>query len=86
MKMLIKCCDISNEVRPLEVSERWLECLLEEYFNQSDKEKREGLPHADFMDREKVTKPTAQVGFISFVVLPAFELLAKVCGVCVVCV
>ena len=32
--ILIKCCDISNEVRPMEVSEPWLDCLLEEYFMQ----------------------------------------------------
>ena len=55
--VLIKCCDISNEVRPFEVSEPWVDCLLEEYFNQSDREKSEGLPVAPFMDREKVTKP-----------------------------
>lgn len=35
MKMvLIKCCDISNEVRPTEVAEPWVDCLLEEYFMQ----------------------------------------------------
>jgi hypothetical protein len=33
--VLIKCCDISNEVRPFEVSEPWVDCLLEEYFNQA---------------------------------------------------
>ena len=38
----------------------------------------EGLPVAPFMDREKVTKPTAQVGFIKFVLIPMFETLAKV--------
>lgn len=32
--ILIKCCDISNEVRPIEVSEPWADCLLEEYFMQ----------------------------------------------------
>lgn len=32
--ILIKCCDISNEVRPTEISEPWLDCLLEEYFMQ----------------------------------------------------
>ena len=47
--ILIKCCDISNEVRPMDVSEPWLDCLLEEYFNQSDREKAEGLPVAPFM-------------------------------------
>lgn len=37
--------------RPIDVSEPWLDCLLEEYFNQSDREKIEGLPVAPFMDR-----------------------------------
>lgn len=32
--VLIKCCDISNEVRPMEVAEPWVDCLLEEYFMQ----------------------------------------------------
>ena len=30
------------------------------------------------MDREKVTKPTAQIGFIKFVLTPMFESVAKV--------
>merc|ERR1712226_1065199 len=78
MKMvLIKCCDISNEVRPFEVSEPWVDCLLEEYFNQSDREKQEGLPVAPFMDRDKVTKPTAQIGFVKFVLIPMFETVSK---------
>ncbi|XP_031725831.1 high affinity cGMP-specific 3',5'-cyclic phosphodiesterase 9A [Anarrhichthys ocellatus] len=75
--VLIKCCDISNEVRPMEVAEPWVDCLLEEYFMQSDREKTEGLPVAPFMDREKVTKPTAQIGFIKFVLIPMFETVMK---------
>ncbi|XP_068581252.1 high affinity cGMP-specific 3',5'-cyclic phosphodiesterase 9A isoform X3 [Cebidichthys violaceus] len=75
--VLIKCCDISNEVRPMEVAEPWVDCLLEEYFIQSDREKAEGLPVAPFMDREKVTKPTAQIGFIKFVLIPMFETVMK---------
>ncbi|XP_059417543.1 high affinity cGMP-specific 3',5'-cyclic phosphodiesterase 9A-like isoform X1 [Carassius carassius] len=75
--VLIKCCDISNEVRPMEVAEPWVDCLLEEYFMQSDREKAEGLPVAPFMDREKVTKPTAQIGFIKYVLIPMFETVMK---------
>lgn len=45
---------------------------------QSDREKQEGLPVAPFMDRDKVTKPTAQIGFIKFVLIPMFETVAKV--------
>ena len=33
-KMLIKACDVSNECRPAAVSEKWVECLLSEYFSQ----------------------------------------------------
>ncbi|XP_038616340.1 high affinity cGMP-specific 3',5'-cyclic phosphodiesterase 9A isoform X1 [Tachyglossus aculeatus] len=75
--VLIKCCDISNEVRPTEVAEPWVDCLLEEYFMQSDREKTEGLPVAPFMDRDKVTKATAQIGFIKFVLIPMFETVTK---------
>ena len=62
----------------MEVSEPWVDCLLEEYFMQSDREKSEGLPVAPFMDRDKVTKPTAQIGFIKFVLIPLFESMNKV--------
>ncbi|KAM5142409.1 high affinity cGMP-specific 3',5'-cyclic phosphodiesterase 9A isoform 2-T2 [Mantella aurantiaca] len=75
--MLIKCCDISNEVRPSEVADPWVDCLLEEYFMQSDREKLEGLPVTPFMDRDTVTKPKAQIGFIKFVLLPMFETVMK---------
>ena len=50
--ILIKACDISNECRPIVVSEGWVECLMEEYFQQSDKEKKDNLPVAPFMDRQ----------------------------------
>ncbi|XP_071667615.1 high affinity cGMP-specific 3',5'-cyclic phosphodiesterase 9A isoform X2 [Patagioenas fasciata] len=75
--ILIKCCDISNEVRPMEIAEPWVDCLLEEYFMQSDREKSEGLPVAPFMDRDKVTKATAQIGFLKFVLIPMFETVTK---------
>lgn len=75
MMICIKVADISNEARPMDVSEPWIDCLLQEFFNQSDVEKLEGLPVAPFMDREKVTKSSSQVGFIRFVLLPLFEAL-----------
>ncbi|KAI8847899.1 hypothetical protein BC829DRAFT_395376 [Chytridium lagenaria] len=59
-------------------TEPWVECLLTEFFSQSDREKAEGLPTAPFMDREKVTKAGAQVGFIGYVMIPLFELASKV--------
>lgn len=34
LKMFIKAADVSNETRPMDVSEPWLECLLQEFFQQ----------------------------------------------------
>ncbi|KAJ1336807.1 hypothetical protein BSLG_006910 [Batrachochytrium salamandrivorans] len=78
LSLVIKCADISNEVRPANVAEPWVNCLLEEFFSQSDREKAEGLPNAPFMDREKVTKPSAQIGFIAYVMIPMYELVGTV--------
>lgn len=37
MMILIKVSDISNEARPMEVAEPWLDCLLQEFYNQVNK-------------------------------------------------
>lgn len=50
---------------------------LQEFFTQSDAEKKEGLPVTPFMDREKITKPSSQCSFIGFVLLPLFEALGQ---------
>lgn len=49
--VLIKVADISNEARPLNVAEPWLDRLLQEFFAQSAAEKIEGLPVTPFMVR-----------------------------------
>jgi len=76
--ILIKACDVSNELRPTDVSELWVERLMQEYFQQSELEKQNGLPFAPFMDPENVTKSKMQIGFIRFVLLPLFEAISKI--------
>ncbi|KAG9333408.1 hypothetical protein JZ751_012720 [Albula glossodonta] len=49
-----------------------------EILDSFKQKKSEGLPVAPFMDREKVTKPTAQIGFIKFVLIPMFETVMKI--------
>ena len=44
---------------------------------QSDIEKLEGLPVAAFMDRDKVTRHSAQIGFIKFILLPLIEAIEE---------
>ncbi|KAJ8393093.1 hypothetical protein AAFF_G00067760 [Aldrovandia affinis] len=43
-RMLIKCADISNPCRPLQLCIEWAARISEEYFAQTDEEKRQGLP------------------------------------------
>lgn len=75
--ILIKVADISNEARPMDIAEPWLERLLQEFFAQSAAEKSEGLPVTPFMDPDKVSKPGSQVRFIGLVLLPLFEALGQ---------
>lgn len=35
---------------------------------------------APFMDRDKVTKATAQIGFLEFILIPMFKTVAQVRG------
>lgn len=76
--VLIKVADISNEARPLDVAEPWLDRLLQEFFAQSAAEKLEGLPVTPFMDPDKVSRTGSQVRFIGLVLLPLFETLGAV--------
>jgi len=76
--ILIKACDVSNEIRPPAVAEPWVDRLLKEYFIQCSTEKKRGLPYAPHMDPERVTKSSSQIGFIRIVLLPLFEALSKV--------
>uniref|UniRef100_A0AAG5CMW6 Phosphodiesterase n=1 Tax=Anopheles atroparvus TaxID=41427 RepID=A0AAG5CMW6_ANOAO len=75
--VLIKVSDISNEARPMDVAEPWVDRLLLEFFAQSAAEKSEGLPVTPFMDPDKVSKPGSQVRFIGLVLLPLFEALGE---------
>lgn len=75
--VLIKVSDISNEARPMDVAEPWLDCLLQEFYEQSDVEKLLGLPVTPFMDRDKVSRPSSQCSFIGFVLLPLFESIGR---------
>nr|XP_018913128.1 PREDICTED: uncharacterized protein LOC109041287 [Bemisia tabaci] len=75
--VLIKVADISNEARPMEVADPWLDKLLQEFYNQSDLEKDQGLPVTPFMDRAKISKSSSQCNFIGIVLLPLFEALEK---------
>ena len=70
-RILVKCADISNPCRPQKLCIEWAERIAEEYFAQTEDEKRMKLPvvFPDF-DRHTCKLPVTQVscaGIIMYV-------------------
>ena len=77
LPFMLHLADISNPAKTHDVSVKWAECAYEEFFLQGDKEAAEDMPISPLCDRSTTHMPEAQVGFMRFVVKPAFELLAR---------
>jgi hypothetical protein len=70
--------DVSNPMKPWEVCQPWAHLCLDEFFAQGDKEKAMGVPVQPLNDRDKVNRPSSQVGFIEFAILPLAEAIVRV--------
>lgn len=75
---VIHACDISTSLREFEVSTKWADLLFEEFFNQGDMEKSQGLDVSMLCDRETTNIAGGQSGFIQFCVMPIFNQLAQI--------
>ncbi|XP_008402765.1 high affinity cAMP-specific and IBMX-insensitive 3',5'-cyclic phosphodiesterase 8A isoform X4 [Poecilia reticulata] len=73
-RMLIKCADISNPCRPLELCIEWAGRISEEYFSQTDEEKSQGLPVVmPVFDRSTCSIPKSQISFIDYFITDMFD-------------
>lgn len=73
---LLHAADISNPTKPAPICVDWADRCLEEFFAQGDLEKKNGLPVSPLCDRETTFRPQSQIGFIKFVIIPTFTVLA----------
>lgn len=71
--MALKCADISHTAKPPSLHLEWTRRVTEEFCKQGDKEKALHLPVSPAMDREKTDLVKSQFGFISFLVLPLYQ-------------
>lgn len=76
LTFMLHMADISNAGKTGLISRQWTDRCLEEFFTQGDQEKKLGMEASPQCDRDTVSKPDSQIGFIRFVVLPAYEVLA----------
>ncbi|XP_058521502.1 high affinity cAMP-specific and IBMX-insensitive 3',5'-cyclic phosphodiesterase 8A isoform X2 [Ochotona princeps] len=73
-RMLIKCADVSNPCRPLDYCIEWAARISEEYFAQTDEEKRLGLPVVmPVFDRNTCSIPKSQISFIDYFITDMFD-------------
>ena len=74
---MVHCADLSNPTKPLECYKVWVGRIMEEFFQQGDKEREAGLDISPMCDRYNATIEKSQVLYSSSaVVVPFFmELL-----------
>ncbi|KAK3588622.1 hypothetical protein CHS0354_021492 [Potamilus streckersoni] len=73
-RMLIKCADVSNPLRPLELCVEWAKRIAEEYIQQTDEEKKGGLPVVmPVFDRKTYSLPKSQTSFIDVFINDMFD-------------
>jgi len=73
LQNMVHCADLSNPTKPLSLYRRWTSNILEEFFQQGDREREQGLSISPNCDRNKVSVNESQMGFIDFIVRPVWE-------------
>eukprot|EP00743_Colponemidia_sp_Colp-15_P003686 GILK01003978.1.p1 GENE.GILK01003978.1~~GILK01003978.1.p1 ORF type:complete len:424 (+),score=90.03 GILK01003978.1:3-1274(+) len=78
IKILMHSADVSNPCRPWDLSKKWSDLLVEEFFNQGDRERAENLPVSPNMDRSTSKQSQLSLNFVDFVVGPLFATIAQI--------
>ncbi|XP_076343668.1 3',5'-cyclic-AMP phosphodiesterase 4C-like isoform X2 [Tachypleus tridentatus] len=73
LQNMIHCADLGGPTKPLEMYKEWVGFIMEEFFQQGDKEKEQGLDISPMCDRDNVSVEKTQVGFIDYIVHPLWE-------------
>ncbi|GLI61126.1 hypothetical protein VaNZ11_003401 [Volvox africanus] len=77
LQLAIKAADLGHLGEELEVHQRWLSSLEEEFFRQGDRERQLGIPISPLFDRSKQGVSKSQVGFYDFLALPLVHALCS---------
>ena len=70
LNIMIHMADISNPTKPYEIYIKWTDLVMNEFWEQGDKEKSLGFPISFLCDRVGASIPKAQIGFTEGIVIP----------------
>merc|ERR1719391_1098649 len=73
LQNMVHCADLSNPTKPLDLYRQWCDRIMEEFFQQGDREREAGLDISPMCDRHNATIEKSQVGFIDYIVHPLWE-------------
>ena len=77
LSVIIHSADVSNPTKPLDIYKQWAHRCVEEFFKQGDMEKRLGIPVSFNCDRDTVSLPQSQIGFMDAIVSPLFSVVCE---------
>merc|ERR1712176_308486 len=69
-QLILHLSDVSSPCKPFNVCKAWAARVQAEFFGQGDEEKLLAIPVGMLNDRDKVNPPSAEHGFINFLVAP----------------
>ena len=72
IKFMFHLADISNPIKDFRLCRLWCDLLFVEFFEQGDLEKQHEFPISQFYDRKTTNIAQSQIGFINFIIKPAF--------------
>jgi 3'5'-cyclic nucleotide phosphodiesterase len=75
---LLHAADISNQAKPIPISQAWSDRVFQEFLAQGDLEKHMGLPISPFCDRETANQAKLCSNFIDFICAPFYKVLAGI--------
>ncbi|CAG0897215.1 unnamed protein product [Cyprideis torosa] len=73
LQNMIHCADLSNPTKPLYLYSQWIDRIMEEFFQQGDKERELQMEVSPMCDRHTATIEKSQVGFIEYIAHPLWE-------------
>jgi len=72
LNLLLHAADISNAAKPFDICEKWAKRVMDEFFDQVDKEREKGMTVSAMFDRDSTNPYQMQCNFIEFVVGPLY--------------
>lgn len=70
LNIMLHAADISNPTKPWDIYNKWIDRVMNEFWEQGDEERKLNLPISFLCDRNTTKISNSQLGFIDGIVLP----------------